>query len=181
MPSAQAAVYDELAETGIPLSITEFWASQGDLFGADGKMIIESEEWRTLGEKKEKSEYSRDELQQIRDEFVINFMTCAFGHPAIHSFYFWGFMDDAVMFSNPILSNHTLNPVYDKVRDLIHKEWKTKLTAKTDSDGKIRFRGFCGKYSARIRNNNDNSTETGMKFNIDRNCEMNKYVLKTII
>lgn len=181
MPSAQAALYDELSETGIPLSITEFWANRSDLRGAEGKLIIESEEWRTLGINKEKTGYSDDELQEIRDQFVINFMTCAFGHPAVHSFFFWGFINDSVMFSDPVLSNHTLNPVYNKVRDLIHNEWKTRLTARTDNYGKVRFRGFCGNYSARVRKNPEDASEIGMKFLIDRNSEMNKYVIKTVL
>jgi len=181
LPSAQIEIYDELAETGIPLSITEFWASQNDLNSESGRRIIESEEWRTLGEKKINKAYTPEEMHQIRDEFVINFMTCAFGHPNIHSFYFWGFMGDAVRFGDDTLSNHTFNPVYDRIKNLIHNEWNTRLTVKTDMDGRVKFRGFCGDYSVRIKTNVENEPAHGITFRIDKDCEMNHYTFKTII
>lgn len=37
-------------------------------------------------------------------------------------------------------------PVYHVLDNLINKEWKTNLTVKPDSDGKISFRGFRGTY-----------------------------------
>jgi len=181
LPSAQIEIYDELAESGIPLSITEFWAGQNDLNIAAGRKVIESEEWRTLGEKKGTKEYTQEEMQQIRDEFVINFMTCAFGHPNIHSFYFWGFMSDAVRFGDDTLSSHTFNPIYDKIRNLIHKEWNTRLTINTDSEGKVKFRGFCGDYSVRIKSIVENKPSHGIKFKIDKDCEMNSFTFKTIM
>jgi endo-1,4-beta-xylanase len=181
MPSAQTAIYDELGETGIPISITEFWAGTNELRSPNGKKIIESEEWRTLEGKKTGTEYSDEEMQLIRDEFVINFITCAFGHPNIHSFFFWGFMSDAVRFSDPALSNHTMNPIYDKIRDLIHKEWNTRLSIKTDLQGMVRFRGYCGDYSLRIKNGNENAPAIGLTFRIDKECELNRRTFKTII
>ena len=37
-------------------------------------------------------------------------------------------------------------PVYEQVNRLIHQEWKTRLDATTDSDGRLGFRGFRGDY-----------------------------------
>ncbi len=33
---------------------------------------------------------------------------------------------------------------------LINQEWKTRLTAKTDSQGAFGFRGFYGKYAVKV-------------------------------
>ena len=37
-------------------------------------------------------------------------------------------------------------PAYYALRDLIHNEWKTRLTTESDASGKITFRGFRGQY-----------------------------------
>ena len=37
-------------------------------------------------------------------------------------------------------------PSYYALNNLINNEWKTNITAKTDKDGKIKFRGFKGNY-----------------------------------
>jgi hypothetical protein len=33
---------------------------------------------------------------------------------------------------------------------LINREWKTRLSAKTDAQGVLRFRGFYGKYAVKV-------------------------------
>ena len=180
-PSDQMAIYDELSEAGIPLSVTEFWANPRDLRGDAGSSVIESEEWRTLRGDVTMNDLSNEELEEIRDEFVLNFLTCAFGHPNVHSFYFWGFMNGSVKFGQGTTSGHTMLPIYDKVRQLIHKEWKTRLTQKTDGAGRISFRGFCGDYAVRVRPVNENAPPLGLTFNIDKDCDMNKRVFKTVL
>ena len=89
-------------------------------------------------------------------------------------------MSDAVRFSGGY-SGHTMAPIYDKLRDLIHKEWNTKLALKTDSNGMVSFRGYCGDYSIRIKNDIENAPEPGLKFRIDKDCDLNKRVFKTIL
>lgn len=37
-------------------------------------------------------------------------------------------------------------PVHEQLRQLIHKEWKTRTSGATDADGRFAFRGFCGDY-----------------------------------
>jgi len=179
-PSDQVAIYDELSEAGIPLSVTEFWAGKNELRNKPAGQTIESEEWRKLRGKSADKEYSDEEIEQIRDEFIINFLTCAFGHPNIHSFFFWGFMGDAVRYTGEY-SSHTMSPIYDKLRNLIHKEWNTRLTSKTDSEGRVSFRGFCGDYSVRVKPDIENAPPMGLTFSIDKDCDLNKRVFKTIL
>jgi len=179
-PSDQVAIYDELSEAGIPLSVTEFWADNNELRAIPGEKFMEYEEWSKMKGKSAGKEFSEDEFEQIRDEFIVNFLTCAFGHPSIHSFFFGGFFDNAKIFTREN-SSHTLKPIYNKLHDLTHKEWNTSLTLKTDSNGMVSFRGYCGDYSIRIKNDMENAPGLGIKFRIDKDYDPNKRVFKTIL
>ena len=177
-PSQQMAFYDEMSEAGIPLTVTEFWASINELKDISQK-AVEGEEWRSFAGNKKYENLSDEELEEIRDKYILDYLTCAFGHPNIHSFYFWGFIGMAVQFKNEYDSSHEIQPIYQKVHDLIHKEWKTSLTLKTDESGVVDFRGFCGDYSAQIKP--ENGPAIGNKFDIDNNKELNSVVIKTIL
>jgi endo-1,4-beta-xylanase len=41
-------------------------------------------------------------------------------------------------------------PVYEQLKQLIHEEWKTQVTATTDANGRFSFRGFFGEYRVTI-------------------------------
>ena len=181
-PADQMALYDKISEAGIPITITEFWPSTSYLKNEETRQKIESEEWRTFQEENIGKELSDEEIERMRDEFVLNFMTCAFGHPNIDSLYFWGFMGNAVQFRRPAPnSSHILAPVYEKVRKRIHEEWNTALTLKTDNNGKLRFKGFCGDYTARIEVADSDNPAIGHSFQVDKACDLNAYTFKTIL
>ena len=42
-------------------------------------------------------------------------------------------------------------PVYNRLLNLIQKEWKTNLEAQTNEKGQVSFRGFCGAYDVVIK------------------------------
>lgn len=177
-PAEQMAFYDEMSTAGIPLTITEFWANTGEL----KKMAEEppeSEEWRTFGNQPLSKKLSETELKEIRDQYILDYLTCAFGHPNVDSFYFWGFISMAVSFKNEYDSSHEIQPIFEKVKELIHNQWKTKLRLKTDNKGIIRFRGFCGGYSLKIKP--ENGPETGYLFSIDKNQANQVTTIKTIL
>ena len=180
-PTEQVAVYNELSEVGIPISVTEFWANTKYLKNAANRQSIESEEWRSIEEKNIGKELSDEQIEEIRDEFVINYLTCAFGHPNIHSFYFWGFLGSAVQFAPYPSSGHTMAPIYEKVRKLLHEEWNTSLDLKTDAEGRVRFRGFCGAYAARLTTSGSGGTPIGMRFQVDQQSPINQLTLKAVI
>jgi endo-1,4-beta-xylanase len=149
-PSEQMAFYDEMSTAGVPLTITEFWANINELKKMP-RDKIESEEWRSLANIEKYQDLNEEELAEVRDQYVLNYLTCAFGHPNIDSFYFWGFMGMAVKFKNEYNSSHEVQPIFTKVQNLIHKEWNTSLKLQTDEDGRVNFRGFCGDYSLLIK------------------------------
>ena len=177
-PAEQMAFYDEMSEAGIPLTVTEFWANTNELKNISDK-AIEGEEWRSFAGNKKYENLTEEELEEIRDKYIIDYLTCAFAHPNIDSFYFWGFMNMAVKFKNEYDSSHELQPIYYKVNDLINREWKTKISLKTDHNGQNSFRGFCGKYTAKKKP--EKGTEVGHRFKILKNMTGNSIVIKTVL
>jgi GH35 family endo-1,4-beta-xylanase len=177
-PSEQMAFYDEMSTAGIPLTITEFWANTNEL-----KKIprdkVESEEWRSLENIEKYQDLNEEELAEVRDQYVLNYLTCAFGHPNINSFYFWGFMGMGVKFKNEYNSSHELQPIFNKVKDLIHNQWHTSMKLKTDKNGKVNFRGFCGAYTLQVAP--ENGPSIGYSFAIDKQQPVNSFVIKTVL
>lgn len=41
-------------------------------------------------------------------------------------------------------------PVYEQLKQLIHEEWKTRVSTTTDAEGQFSFRGFFGEYRVTI-------------------------------
>jgi hypothetical protein len=65
------------------------------------------------------------------------------------------------------------------VKDLIHNQWTTKLKLRTDENGLVTFRGFCGDYCALIQSSN--GVATGHTFQIDKNRDLNSITIKTVL
>jgi GH35 family endo-1,4-beta-xylanase len=122
----QTEVYDAYAATGLPVHVTEFWAHAGHL---------------------EKLGVPAAEIDALQAEYVANYLTCAFGHPAVEAFFFWGFMGMAIDWKER--SGHALRPVFERVRKLIHDDWNTRWEGRADADGRVSLRGFYGDYRLR--------------------------------
>ena len=122
-PAEQVSVYDELASSGLPIHITEFGARGGVIAGA-----------------------SPEEAEKALGDYVVNAMTCAFGHPSVEAFFFWGM--GGVRWGER--SSNESQPLYYRVRDLLRKEWMTQSSLVTGDDGRIRFSGFFGDYVLRF-------------------------------
>ena len=128
-PSQQWAVYDEYADgTGLPVHVTEYWADTKRL-KATGK-------------------FDDAELDAMQARHVCDYLTCAFGHPAVDAFFFWDFMGAAIRWHDAF-SSHETRPVWDAVRRLLREEWRTRLSLRTDAQGRVAFRGFLGDYGVR--------------------------------
>ena len=138
-------VYDEFTASGLPVHITEFWAGTRELEAA-GK-------------------YSPDQIDHLQADYVANFLTAAFGHPAIQGFFFWGFMNSAIDWRRD-RSGHEPKPAFHRVRDLIRGEWWTREKVTTGPDGVARFRAFFGHHAARYPL--PRGSQTGLRFTVDR-------------
>jgi endo-1,4-beta-xylanase len=120
-----AAKLDYMAQTGLPIKITEF-----DINPTDMKMSAEVQA----------SEYAK----ALR--------TC-FSHPSIEGFYMWGFWDarhwrrGAGMYD----VDFKPKPAADSVYNLIHRVWTTNDIIQSDDNGKLTFRGFYGDYEIIVK------------------------------
>jgi len=94
--------------------------------------------------------------QAEQAELVGNFYKLWFSAPRMAGITWWNLGDGtAVKGENKArggLVDENFDPKqsYRTLDRLIHQEWKTRLSAKTDSQGVFRFRGFYGKYSVKI-------------------------------
>jgi endo-1,4-beta-xylanase len=125
---------DRLGSLGFPLHITEYIPQSG------GKPITGG--WR-----------EGTWTEQAQAEFAEQFYRLCFGHPAVASINWWGLSDRQIWLpaGGLIDKEYEPKPVYNRLRDLIHRQWKTSLDVQTDAKGQVTFRGFCGAYDIAIK------------------------------
>ena len=119
------ARFDQLAQFGLPIKITEF----------------------DMGAK------SLTQLQYAAE--IAKMMRLAFSHPAIEGFVFWGLTEPTwvpASIVNLIREDQTTKIAADSVYDLIHKTWSTDIAAVTDEAGVQAFNGYYGDYEVQVKN-----------------------------
>lgn len=84
----------------------------------------------------------------------------------------WNVVDDCGAPGEPTTSglftkNMEPKPSYFALNDLINKEWKTNLTVKTDSNSRVAFRGFKGKYRVTWKDKSGEARERILDLNED--------------
>jgi len=128
-------------DTGLPVHITEF--GPGQFVGA-----------------MEKAGAPRDEIIERIWEYDEAALTIAFGHPSVDALFFW--------YGQDYLFDRRGYPgvLYKKLHDLIHHQWRTDVTLRTDADGRVAFRGFCGDYRVRLQPRTNRGQERGIGFNL---------------
>ena len=133
-PEKAWTTLDRLGELGFPLHITEYIPQSG------GKAI--SGGWR-----------EGTWTEQAQAEFAEQFYRLCFGHPAVASINWWGLSDRDIWLPGGGLldKEYEPKPVYNRLKDLIHRQWKTSLDVQTDENGQAAFRGFCGTYDVTIK------------------------------
>lgn len=86
--------------------------------------------------------------EEIAGDYMRDFLTIVFSHPAVESFLMWGFWDgshwrdDAPMFRE----DWSLKPSGQAFLDLVFDEWWTSLAVQTDEEGGWMGRGYAGTY-----------------------------------
>jgi endo-1,4-beta-xylanase len=143
-PSQLLETYEMFGELGLPLFITEITIPTDVEQGAAG--------------------------EAIQAEVLSNLYRLWFSVPKMRGIIYWNFPDGTQFRANN-LAQATAGlvdeymcekPAYQALYQLIHREWMTRLTVKSDVHGKAQFRGFCGKYSVRVTAGNRTQD-----FNID--------------
>ena len=114
---------DELAEAGLPVQVSEFWASPEQCPEPEGR--------------------APEEIAAASDRYVADYYTVVFGHPRTTQLSYWG---DHRFFDR---GGYVPGPRYAVLHDLIRKQWWTDVEVTTDGDGVLATRAFHGEHRLR--------------------------------
>ena len=120
--------YDEFAKLKRPLFITEITMPSTLLPGEAGR--------------------------NLQAEIAEDLYRFWFSLPQISGVTWWNLCDGATWVGEDDVKGALLDekmgekPVYKRLRKLITQDWRTRLSAQTDSNGRLSFRGFRGTYEA---------------------------------
>jgi len=91
--------------------------------------------------------------EQRQAEYMRDFMTTVFSHPAVNAVIMWGFWEGRHWRPRGALYrlDWSLKPCGEVWRDLVFKEWWTEAEGRTDADGVFKLRGFRGEYEIEAR------------------------------
>jgi len=133
---------DRFAELGLDLHLTEY----------DIKLRPASDagDWRRRWRAPAPTS---PELEQLEGEYLRDFLTATFSHPAIKAFIMWGFWDGRHwLYNGPLYrKDWSLKPAGKMYRDLVLHQWWTDEKGKTDGKGRFRTRGFLGDYEITVQ------------------------------
>lgn len=121
-PKKMLETYDQFAELGLPILITEF------------DIQIESRD--------------DQELVEWQTDFLRDFLTASFSHEAVEGVLSWGFWagDHWRPTGAYYSEDWTLRPHGEQFQELVFDEWWTDESGETDGDGRYTTRGFKGEY-----------------------------------
>lgn len=89
------------------------------------------------------------EGEAAQADYVAQFYTLLFSHPAVRAITWWDFSDKDAWQGAPaglVRKDMSPKPAYTRLLDLIHHQWWTNIAAKTDAHGTLTRRVFYGDY-----------------------------------
>jgi endo-1,4-beta-xylanase len=87
-------------------------------------------------------------------DYVPKFYTALFAHPAVQAITWWDFSDDQAWqgaAAGWVRSDMTPKPVYERMLDLIKRQWWTKAEGRTNAQGEFPCRAFYGHHRVSIQ------------------------------
>jgi endo-1,4-beta-xylanase len=130
-------VCQTFAQFGRPLHFTETTVLSGPR--RDNPTNATLPDWNTTPE---------GEAKQAA--YVAQFYTVLFSHPSVRAITWWDFSDKDAWQGAPaglVRKDMSPKPAYTRLRDLIHHQWWTNATGKTDARGTLTRRVFYGDYT----------------------------------
>lgn len=96
-------------------------------------------------------ELPREEAEALQARILRDNYRLWFSWPSVYRITYWNMVDGMgakheILESGLLRGDMTKKPAYKALWKLIHGDWKTKLKIAADADGKVRFRGFKGRY-----------------------------------
>ena len=111
------------------------------------------DEFAALGKAIAITEYDAAGVDEsLAADYMRDFLTVVFSHPAVESFLMWGFWDGAHWKDDAPLFRRdwSLKPSGQAFLDLVFGEWWTSEQGATDSSGELAVRGFLGDYEVTV-------------------------------
>jgi len=107
-------------------------------------------------QRKEPVRKSTPQGETLQAQYVRDFYTLAFSHPAVEAIVWWSVSDYGAWRGSAaglLNKNMEPKPAYAALDELINHEWRSSKKTKIDEDGRISFRGFHGDYSVTAMHN----------------------------
>ena len=120
------------------------------LVAPDSLYAILEDCYQTFGKPLKITEYDlpKELPDDAEAQYLHDFLTLVFSHPAVDGFLMWGFWDGAHWKGNAPLyyEDWTPKPAHATFVDLLFDQWWTDTTLMTDAQGSLDLRGFKGDY-----------------------------------
>ena len=156
-----AGVIEKLMAAGVGPDVIGMQGHFGEALTPPDRLIEILDRFAKYGKPIHITEFdidTRDEAAQ--GDYMRDFMTVIFSHPAVGNFTQWGFWEGrhwkpgAAM----IRKDWTLKPNGEAFMNLVYKEWWTNLTMQTTAEGTTAARGFLGDYAITVTANGRSKT-----------------------
>ena len=132
-------VLERFSRFGLPIHFTENTLISGEIMPAH---IVDLNDWQV------DAWPSTPEGEERQAKEISEMYTVLFSHPLVEAITTWDFNDGCWLKapSGFVHEDNSEKPSYHALRGLIHGEWETHLSALTDSEGYVTFKGFKGDY-----------------------------------
>jgi GH35 family endo-1,4-beta-xylanase len=131
-PEALQNALNQLGKIGLPIRITEF-----NMPGQRSRFMRRRDLKLTEAQ------------EQAKAKAITDYYRICFAHPAVEGILMWGFWEGAnwIRQSSIYRRDWTPTPAAEAYRNLVFKQWWTKIDTKTGVNGQCRIHGFYGKYA----------------------------------
>ncbi|HUT59252.1 MAG TPA: endo-1,4-beta-xylanase [Phycisphaerae bacterium] len=143
-----------LVEQGAPLDGIGMQGHFGCQVTSPNRLLEIVDRFAAFGKTIQITEFDVDVFEeQFQADFLRDFMTTLFSHPAVNSIVMWGFWEGCHWKPNAALfrKDWSIKPNGQAWMDLVLKAWWTRTRGRTDAQGRYRVRGFLGDYDIRAQ------------------------------
>ena len=154
LPTTHKDHYEEtlryLIDNGAPIDGMGIQGHFGSLLTPPYRLLRELDRWASLDLKILITEFDVTVPgDQLRADFVRDFMTMCFSHPSVTGILSWGFWSEAHWRPEAAFFDKEWNTTKmgEAWIELVNQTWTTDATLKTDKDGQINLRAFLGNYT----------------------------------
>ncbi len=133
-------VLERFSRFGLPIHFTENTLISGEIMPAH---IVDLNDWQV------DSWPSTPEGEERQAREITEMYSVLFSHPLVEAITTWDFNDGCWLKapSGFVHEDNSEKPSYHALMKLIHGDWETHMTLRTDEDGYLSFDGFKGGYT----------------------------------